>query len=165
MDVCETNELQGYYIHPDLFHDVCYWANKPYAVKVSRLMNIINEHNRLLKQTLEQTIARYEAENTRLKQEKTELEDVVLEQTLDKEFLSFDNSKLQAQVEDLNTPINQSIQPSSIYASPVGDSHFQLRFSKETISDSSNIKNLKHVEMVNAKDVLDLTRKTIKSKY
>lgn len=161
MDVCETNELQGYYIHPDLFHDVCYWANKPYAVKVSRLMNIINEHNRLLKQTLEQTIARYEAENTRLKQEKTELEHVVLEQTLDKEFLSFDNSKLQAQVEDLNTPINQSIQPSSIYASPVGDSHFQLRFSKETISDSSKIKNLKHVEMVNAKDVLDLTRKTL----
>lgn len=53
-------ELQGYYIHPDLFHDVCYWANKPYAVKVSRLMNLINERNRLLNQTLEQTIAQNE---------------------------------------------------------------------------------------------------------
>lgn len=35
MSINETNELQGYYIHPDLFHDVCYWAKKPYAVKVS----------------------------------------------------------------------------------------------------------------------------------
>ena len=155
-------KLQGYYIHPDLLHDVCYWANKVYAAKVSRLMNLINERNRLLNQTLEQTIAQYEEEITRLKQEVYNLEDTVLEQTLDREFLSFDISKLQAQVEDLNTPINQSVQPSSIYASPVGDSHFQLRYSKETISDSSKIKNLKHIELINAKDVLDLTRKTLK---
>ena len=155
MDVPETNELQGYYIHPDLFHDVCYWANKPYAVKVSRLMNLINERNRLLNQTLEQTIVQYE-------EEIANLEDMVLEQTLDKEFLSFDNSKLQAQIHDLNTPINQSIQPSSIYASPVGKNHFQLRFSREPISELSKIKNLKHVEMVNAKDVLEITRKEVK---
>ena len=161
-DVRETNELQGYYIHPDLFHDVCYWANKPYAVKVSRLMNLINERNRLLNQTLEQTIAQYEEEIAKLKQENTQLEDAVLEQTLDREFLSFDNSKLQAQVQDLNTPINQSIQPSSIYASPVGDSHFQLRYSKETISKHSKIKNLKHIELINAKDVLEMTRKELR---
>ena len=154
-DLKMSNLLQGYYIHPDLFHDVCYWANKPYAVKVSRLMNLINEHNRLLNQTLEQTIAQYE-------EEIANLEDMVLEQTLDKEFLSFDNSKLQAQVKDLNTPINQSIQPSSIYASPVGKNHFQLRFSREPISELSKIKNLKHVEMVNAKDVLEITRKEVK---
>ena len=157
-----TNEIQGYYIHPNLFHDVCYWANKPYAVKVSRLMNLINERNRLLNQTLEQTIAQLQAENNRLKQEKSDLEDIVLEQTLDKEFLSYDNSKLQAQVKDLNSPINQSIQPSSIYASPVGKNHFQLRFSKETISKHSKIKNLHHVEMINAKDVLEMTRKELK---
>ena len=161
-DLKMSNLLQGYYIHPDLFHDVCYWANKPYAVKVSRLMNLINERNRLLNQTLEQTIAQYEEEIAKLKQEVYNLEDAVLEQTLDREFLSFDNSKLQAQVKDLNSPINQSIQPSSIYASPVGDSHFQLRYSKETISDSSKIKNLHHVEMINAKDVLELTRKELR---
>ena len=56
MNISETNEVQGYYIHPDLFHDVCYWANKPYAVKVSRLMNLINERNRLLNQTLEKSL-------------------------------------------------------------------------------------------------------------
>ena len=162
MDVRETNELQGYYIHPDLFHDVCYWANKPYAVKVSRLMNLINEHNRLLNQTLEQTIAQYEEENNKLKREKGELENQLTEKTLDYEFLSFDVSKLQAQVEDLNTPINQSIQPSSIYASPVGKNHFQLRYSREAISKNSKVRNLKHVEMINAKDVLEMTRKEIK---
>ena len=162
MNISETNEVQGYYIHPDLFHDVCYWANKPYAVKVSRLMNLINERNRLLNQTLEQTITKYEAEISKLKQEKSDLEDIILEQTLDKEFLSYDNSKLQAQVHDLNTPINQSIQPSSIYASPVGEKHFQLRFSKETISKHSKVKNLKHVEMINAKDVLEITRKELR---
>lgn len=139
-----SNLLQGYYIHPDLFHDVCYWANKPYAVKVSRLMNLINECNRLLNQTLEQTIHQLQEEITKLKQEKGEFEDQLLEQTLDYEFISFDVSKLKNQVQDLNKPINQSIQPSSIYASPVGQDHFQLRFSRETIS-----KNLKHIEMIN----------------
>ena len=57
MNNSETNEIQGYYIHPNLFHDVCYWANKPYAVKVSRLMNLINERNRLLNQTLEKSLS------------------------------------------------------------------------------------------------------------
>ena len=155
-------ELQGYYIHPDLFHDVCYWANKPYAVKVSRLMNLIHERNRLLNQTLEQTIHQLQEEIAKLKEENSQLEDVVLEQTLDKEFLSHDIHKLQAQVKDLNTPINQSIQPSSIYASPVGENHFQLRYSREPISELSKVKNLKHIEMVNAKDVLEITRKEVK---
>ena len=155
-------ELQGYYIHPDLFHDVCYWANKSYAVKVSRLMNLMNERNRLLNQTLEQIIVQYEEEIAKLKQENSNLENQLLDKTMDYEFLSYDNSKLQAQVKDLNTPINQSIQPSSIYASPVGDSHFQLRYSKETISKHSKIKNLHHVEMINAKDVLEMTRKELR---
>lgn len=34
-DLKLSNLLQGYYIHPDLFHDVFYWAKKPYTVKVS----------------------------------------------------------------------------------------------------------------------------------
>ena len=57
-EITLSHIVQGYYIHPDLFHDVCYWANKPYAVKVSRLMNLINERNRLLNQTLEKSLSR-----------------------------------------------------------------------------------------------------------
>ena len=125
-------------------------------------MNLIHERNRLLNQTLEQTIHQLQEEIAKLKEENSQLEDVVLEQTLDKEFLSHDIHKLQAQVKDLNTPINQSIQPSSIYASPVGENHFQLRYSREPISELSKVKNLKHIEMVNAKDVLEITRKEVK---
>lgn len=72
-------ELQGYYIHPNLFHDVCCWANKPYAVKVSRPMNLINERNRLLNQTLEQTIHQLQDEIAKLKQENSNLEDQLLD--------------------------------------------------------------------------------------
>ena len=154
--------LQGYYLNPNIFHSACEWIDDIYAAKVAYLLNLINKRNRLLNQTLEQTIHQHEEEIAKLKQENSQLEDQLLEQTLDKEFLSYDVSKLQVQIHDLNTPINQSIQPSSIYASPVGQNHFQLRFSKETISDSSNIRNLKHIEMVNARDVLDLTRKELK---
>ena len=160
------NDVKGSYVPFEVFQLIALWADKKHKMEVLKLLRTINETANLINRSaydvLNNINDQLKEENAKLKQEIYNLEDTVLEQTLDREFLSFDNSKLQAQVQDLNTPINQSIQPSSIYASPVGDSHFQLRYSKETISDSSKIKNLKHIELINAKDVLDLTRKTLK---
>lgn len=168
-----SNLIQGTYLHPELVHFPAEYCNLQYAWKVKSIMNVINEENnsklnalvhslQTENRNLRKRISHVLTENSKLKQENSQLEDTVLEQTLNKEFLSYDNSKLQAQVKDLNSPINQSIQPSSIYASPVGDSHFQLRFSKETISKHSKIKNLHHVEMINAKDVLEMTRRELR---
>ena len=158
--------VQGTYTPFKIFQLIALWADKKHKLAILDLLEQINTYANLINRSaydvLNNINDQLKEEIARLKQEVYNLEDTVLEQTLDREFLSFDNSKLQAQVEDLNTPINQSIQPSSIYASPVGDSHFQLRYSKETISDGSKIKNLKHIELINAKDVLDLTRKALK---
>ena len=158
--------FHGSYVPFRVFQIIALWADKKHKLAILDLLEQINTHanltNRSAYDVLNNINDQLKEEITKLKQENSKLEDQLLEQTLDKEFISFDNSKLQAQIHDLNTPINQSIQPSSIYASPVGDSHFQLRYSKETISDSSKIKNLKHIELINAKDVLDLTRKTLK---
>ena len=159
-------KLKGSYVPFRVFQIIALWADKKHKLAILDLLEQINTHanltNRSAYDVLNNINDQLKEEITKLKQENSKLEDQLLEQTLDKEFISFDNSKLQAQIHDLNTPINQSIQPSSIYASPVGDSHFQLRYSKETISDNSKIKNLKHIELINAKDVLDLTRKALK---
>ena len=159
-------KLKGSYVPFRVFQIIALWADKKHKLAILDLLEQINTYANLINRSaydvLNNINDQLKEEIARLKQEKGELENQLIEKTLDYEFLSFDISKLQAQVEDLNTPINQSIQPSSIYASPVGDSHFQLRYSKETISDSSKIKNLKHIELINAKDVLDLTRKTLK---
>ena len=157
-----NNDLRGSYIHPLSVNFLCEHVDYDYAIDVSILLHLMDQKSKLENKTLHDEISQLQNEIVKLKQGKSDLEDELLEQTLDKEFLSYDNSKLQAQVKDLNTPINQSIQPSSIYASPVGDSHFQLRFSRESISKHSKIKNLKHVELINAKDVLEMTRKELK---
>ena len=125
-----ANEFQGWYIHPDLFHDVCYWANKPYAIKVSKLLNLINEQNKRLNQTLEDTISKLRSENIELK----------------------------ATIQDLTTPINK-LHPSTIYASPVEDKHFQLRYSQVPIS--VKVKSLRSIEIVNAFDVKEQVMKQL----
>ena len=159
-------KLKGSYVPFRVFQIIALWADKKHKLAILDLLEQINTYANLINRSaydvLNNINDQLKEENAKLKQEKGELEDQLIEKTLDYEFISYDNSKLQAQIHDLNTPINQSIQPSSIYASPVGDDHFQLRYSKETISDNSKIKNLKHIELINAKDVLDLTRKTLK---
>ena len=129
-------EIQGYYIHPDLFHDVCYWANKPYAVKVSRLMNLINERNRLLNQTLEQTIHRYEEEISKLKQE----QEITKEELRKKEEL----------IKDLTYPFDETKNKPMIYALPVGESHFQLRVD----NNPNGNKGLRCFHLFNPSDVV-----------
>ena len=158
--------FHGSYVPFRVFQIIALWADKKHKLAILDLLEQINTYANLINRSaydvLNNINDQLKEENAKLKQEKGELEDQLIEKTLDYEFISYDNSKLQAQIHDLNTPINQSIQPSSIYASPVGDDHFQLRYSKETISDNSKIKNLKHIELINAKDVLDLTRKALK---
>lgn len=102
-----NNETKGYYVHPELFHDTCYWADKRYGFKVSRLMNLINEQNQRLNQTLEDTVSK----------------------------LRSDLEEKEALIQDLTTPINK-LNKSTIYASPVGKDYFQLRFSTVTPSKS-----------------------------
>ena len=159
-------QFHGSYVPFRVFQLIALWADKKHKLAILDLLEQINTHANLIHKSaydvLNNINDQLKEENARLKQEIYNLEDVVLEQTLDKEFLFFDNSKLQTQVKDLNSPINQSIQPSSIYASPVGENHFQLRFSREPISKLSKVKNLKHIELVNAKDVLEITRKEVK---
>lgn len=158
--------IRGTFVPFKVFQLIALWADSEHKIEVLDLLEQINTYANLINHSaydvLNSINVQLKDEIAKLKQENSQLEDQLLEQTLDKEFLSYDVSKLKAQVKDLNTPINQSIQPSSIYASPVGENHFQLRFSKETISESSKVKNLKHIEMINAKDVLDLTRKSLK---
>ena len=114
--VCGANlrtclgDVQGYYIHPKLLNPVCMWANIDYAIKVDDIMDLINEQNKLLNQTLEDTISKLRSENIELK----------------------------ATIQDLTTPINK-LNKSTIYASPVGKDYFQLRFSTVTPSNSVNM--------------------------
>ena len=121
-----NNEVRGYYVHPELFHDTCYWADKRYGFKVSKLMNLINEQNQRLNQTLEDTISK----------------------------LRSDLEEKEALIQDLTTPINK-LNKSTIYASPVGKTHFQLRFS--TITPSKSVDMLRSVQLTNAKDVKEQT--------
>ena len=49
-------KAQGIYINPDLIHFVANWISIDYAFKVAKIMNLINEHNRILNKTLDETI-------------------------------------------------------------------------------------------------------------
>lgn len=88
-------------------------------------------------------------ENARLKQENSHLEDQLLEQTLNEEFLSYDNHKLQVQVHDLTTPKNKLI-PTYLYAKKYGD-YFHLKYKQ--INPHLIKGNIKQLSMINAKDV------------
>ena len=103
-------EYQGWFVHPKLVHHIAEWASIDYAIKVEEIMNLINEQNKLLNQTLEDTISKLRSENIELK----------------------------ATIQDLTTPINK-LNKSTIYASPVGKDYFQLRFSTVTPSNSVNM--------------------------
>ena len=90
-------DVQGYYIHPSLFYNVCYWSNQIYAFEVNRLLHLIDAEN------------------------------VITNQKAEKES-------------------------HVIYAKPIGDSHFQLKFASNQIS--SKVDTLHHIEIDAGKDVL-----------
>lgn len=123
-------EYQGWFVHPKLVHHIAEWASIDYAIKVEEIMNLINEQNKLLNQTLEDTISKLRSENVELK----------------------------ATIQDLTTPINK-LHPSTIYASPVEDKYFQLRYSQVPIS--VKVKSLRSIEIVNAFDVKEQVMKQL----
>lgn len=134
-DLATYSELQGYYLSPDIFHDVCYWADKEYAAKVAYMLNLINENNRLKNKTLENDI------------EKLKYEHEIICAKLDEK--TSENLLLQSQIHDLTTPKNKLI-PSYLYAKQYGN-YFQLKY-KQT--NPENIKsNIRQIELINARDV------------
>lgn len=155
-----SNLIQGTYLHPELVHFPAEYCNLQYAWKVKSIMNAINEENnsklnalvhslQTENRNLRGRISHVLTENTKLKQENSQLEDEVLVQTLDKEFISYDNSKLQLQVHDLTTPKNKLI-PTYLYAKKYGD-YFHLKYKQ--INPHLIKGNIKQLSMINAKDV------------
>ena len=61
------NELKGHYIHRKLVNFLCFHVNLKYAIKVSEIMDLIDERNRLKNEDLEKTIRDMKNENDRLK--------------------------------------------------------------------------------------------------
>lgn len=155
------NDFRGYYIHPKLFHDVCYWANKRYALKVSHLMDLLNERNKRMHQTLEQTINQLEDQLIELEIENDHKKTVL--DALETELISrAETIEQQAEtIKDLTTPINQLAEPPIIYAKPVGDDSFQLKYAKQPIGP--RIATLRRLSVVNAKDILKQVLKTLRN--
>ncbi len=119
-------QFMGIYIHKKLVNELCMWCNIEYALKIDEIADLIDDQNKLLNQTLEDTISK----------------------------LRSDLEEKESLIQDLTTPINK-LHPSTIYASPVGKTHFQLRFS--TVTPSKSVNMLRSVQLTNAKDVKEQT--------
>ena len=78
--------IRGWYIHPELVHHICEWCDLKYAIKVARIMNMINEE---------------------LKQRNIELEDKINEMTkrLEKLELEIQNKSVKTKVDTRNLRI------------------------------------------------------------
>ena len=83
-------KVEGQYIHPRLIHFVVDWISIEYAFKVQKIMDLINEKNKLTNQTLDETITQLTNEVDDLKkqigeqnQEIIEKEQVIEEQKED----------------------------------------------------------------------------------
>lgn len=90
-------KLKGSYVPFRVFQLIALWADKKHKLAILEQINTYaNLINKSAYEVLNNINDQLKAEISKLKQEKSDLEDEVLEQTLNKEFLSYDNSKLQA---------------------------------------------------------------------
>ena len=131
------NDVRGTYVPFRCFQLVALWADKRHKLEVLELLESINN------KANETHISAYDEMkrlNNQLQEEINEL----------KKQREEDLVKLT----DLTTPINK-LNKSTIYASPVGKTHFQLRFS--TVTPSKSVKMIKSVQLTNAKDVKEQT--------
>jgi len=62
-----TNEIRGSYVHPNLINYIAFWSSPKYAVYVGKIMDLINEKNRLSSKTLEDTIEDLKQQNDELR--------------------------------------------------------------------------------------------------
>ena len=95
------NELQGWWIHPKLVHHLAEWANLEYAIKVSEIMDLINERLHLLNRSLQEEIDSLKRENQTL-QDRVDLLDQKVSDAYDVNLVLHENtSNLMHDVNDL----------------------------------------------------------------
>lgn len=100
-DVQLSHELQGWYIHPKLVHHLAEWANLEYAIKVSEIMDLINERLHLLNTSLQEEIYTLKQENQTL-QERVDLLDQKVSDAYDVNLVLHENTtNLMHDVNDL----------------------------------------------------------------
>ena len=122
------NNVKGTYVPFRVFQLVALWADKRHKLELLNSLSHINDVANAEK------ISAYDELKLINSQLKERLE------TLEKEK------------EELVTPINPLVSPPCIYARPINDEYFQLKFSATTLGPK--MPSLKTIEMVNARDVL-----------
>ena len=75
------NKAQGIYVHPDLIHFVAEWISIEYAFKVKRIMDLINERNKIENKSLDDTINELQDTITILKNELAEKDKTIDQKT------------------------------------------------------------------------------------
>lgn len=153
------NDFRGTYIHPYALHFLCEHVNYEYAIKVSELLDLLNERNQLTHQTLEQTIealkSKIESKNHVLNELEAELisrADIIDEQNIVIEHKD-------AIIDEYNKPFNQIDGTPSIYALPKDSSHFQLRI--DPFGFGTN--GIRNVKLINASFIRNEVIKVLKS--
>ena len=146
-------DLQGHYIHPDLFHSFAEWISPEYGFKVSRLMNLLNERNQLINQTLEQTIENLNQEINDLKahhqQDINRLDSMQSELISRAETIDEQETVIEMQnetIREYNQPFNQEISKPMIYALSANNNEFQLRYD----ANPNKPQGIRSVSMINA---------------
>lgn len=122
-------EVHGTYVPFPVFQIIALWADKRHKMAFIDSLSYINDLANL------KTISAYDELKNRNEELKKRLELLEKEKT------------------DLITPVNPLISPSCIYALPINDEYFQLKYSATTLS--SKVPSVKTIEMVNARIVLD----------
>ena len=156
------NEFRGQYIHPELVNYLCIHIDYDYAIKVSRLMNLLNERNRLINQTLEQTIDNLNKEISDLKA-KNESKSRSLDE-LEAELVSraIKIDELESEIEDLTTPIDRRAAPPTAYARPIANDYFQLKSSASILGP--NTVTLRRESFIGADDCVKQTKEELKKR-
>ena len=100
-DVQRSHELQGWWIHSKLVHHLAEWANIEYAIKVSEIMDLINERIHLVNTSLQEEIDTLKQENQTLK-DRVDLLDQKVSDAYDVNLVLHENaSNLMHDVNDL----------------------------------------------------------------
>ena len=145
--------IRGTFVPFKVFQLIALWADSEHKIEVLDLLEQINTYANLINHSaydvLNNMNNQLQEEITNLKQENSHLEDQLLEQTLNKEFLSYDNHKLQDQIHDLTTHKNKLI-PTYLYAKKYGD-YFHLKYKQ--INPHLIEGKVRQLSMINAKDV------------
>ncbi len=98
-----ANDVKGMYIHPLLVNWLCMHLDYKYAIKVSMIMNLINERIQIKCSSLEDQITRLKLANVDLKQELAELKEDYEMQGIENEILHEDKKNLKKSVDEFKS--------------------------------------------------------------